>query len=179
MTKTQQIYGGSLYELAKEEHLTEEILAEISQVTAIFDETPRYWQFLSTVSISKQERCQALEDALGGKVQPYLLNFMKMLCENAMMEQFRGCAEEFRRRYNEDHNIVQVCALTAVEMSAAAKQKLQKKLSETLGKTVELQNRVDPACMGGVLLQLPGRQLDGTVRHRLDALSERLQTAVL
>lgn len=179
MTKTQQIYGGSLYELAKEENLTSELLSELSQVTAIFDETPQYWQFLSTVSIPKRERCRALEEALGGKVQPYLLNFMKMLCENAMMDQFKGCAEEFRRRYNEDHNIVQVCALTAVAMSEAAKQRLQQKLTETLGKTVELQNKVDPGCIGGVLLQLPGRQLDGTVRHRLEALSERLQTAVL
>ena len=179
MTKTQQVYGNALYDLAKEENLAEEILSELSQVLVIFDEMPQYWQFLSTLSIAKTERRQALDEALGGRVQPYLLSFMKMLCDNGMMEQLRGCAAQFRRRYNDDHGIVEVRAVTAVAMKEPLLQKLKKKLEGLLGKTVELTNKVDPACMGGVLLELPGRQLDGTLRHRLDALGESLRTAVL
>ena len=57
--------------------------------------------------------------------------------------------------------------------------KLLQKLQTVLGKTVELNCKVDPACMGGVLLELPGRQLDGTVKHRLDALSASLKAAAL
>lgn len=179
MTKTQQVYGGSLYELAKEEGLTEQIGSELSQVVAIFDENPDYWRFLGTISISKEERCRALDEALGGKIQPYLLNFMKILCRDGMMSQLKGCEKEYRRRYNEDHDIVEVCAVTAVEMNAPVKEKLTDKLQTVLGKTVELRCRVDPACMGGVLLELPGRQLDGTIKHRLDALGASLKTAAL
>ena len=59
------------------------------------------------------------------------------------------------------------------------KEELKDKLEAVLVETVELSNKVDPACMGGVLLQLPDRQLDGTVRSRLDALGAQLRTAVL
>ena len=179
MTKIQQVYGGSLYELAKEEGLTEQIYAQLQQVIAIFDENPAYWQFLDTVSISKQERCKALDEALSSSVEPYLLNFMKILCENAMFAQLRGCAKEYRRRYNEDHGIVDVRAITAVPMAQPLQQKLKEKLGSILDKQVELSCKVDPDCMGGVLLELPGRQLDGTVKHRLDALRESLKAAAL
>ena len=53
------------------------------------------------------------------------------------------------------------------------------KLETTLGKTVELSFKVDPACMGGVLLELPGRQLDGTVKNRLEGLAASLKAAAM
>lgn len=179
MTKTEQVYGGSLYDLAKEEGLDRAILDELTQVIAIFDGAPDYWRLLSTVSIAKEERCKALDEALGGRVQPYLLNFMKILCENGTMGSFKGCAKEYRHRYNEDNNIVEVRAVTAVPMNEKLTAALQAKLETVLGKTVELSCKVDPACMGGVLLELPGRQLDGTVKHRLDALSASLKAAAM
>ena len=179
MTKTEQVYGGSLYELALEEGLTGQIQEELCQVITIFDANPDYWRFLATVSISKEERCKALDEALRGSVQPYLLNFMKILCENGTIGSLKGCAREFTRRYNEDHNIVEVRAVTAVAMSDALTAALKAKLEATLGKTVELTCKVDPACMGGVLLELPGRQLDGTVKNRLDGLAASLKATTM
>ena len=179
MTKTEQVYGGSLYELAKEEGLSGEILRELEQVVAIFDENPDYWRFLSTLSISREERCGALEEAFGGRLQPYLLNFLKILCENGTIGQLKGCTGEYRARYNEDNGIVEVRAVTAVPMDKVMADRLRQKLETALKKQVELTCAVDPSCVGGVLLELPGRQLDGTVRHRLAAIGEVLQKAAL
>ena len=102
MTKTEQVYGGSLYDLAREEGLTAEIGEELRQIIALFDGEPDYWRFLSTLSISKDERCKALDEAFKGRIQPYLLNFLKILCENGTMGSLKGCAQEYRRRFNEE-----------------------------------------------------------------------------
>lgn len=177
MTKMEQVYGGSLYELALEEGLTGQILDELRQVLAIFDESPDYWRFLSTLSIAREARCAALDEALGGRIQPYLLNFLKILCENGTMASLKGCAREYRRRYNADNGIVEVRAVTAVPMGEELREKLRRKLESVLDKTVELTCRVDPACMGGVRLELPGRQLDGTVKQRLESLASTLKAA--
>ena len=179
MTKTEQVYGGSLYDLAQEEGLTAQIGDELRQVIALFDANPDYWRFLATLSIAKEERCKALDEALKDQIQPYLLNFLKILCENGTIGSLKGCAQEFRRRFNEDNNIVEVRAVTAVAMNEKLTAALKAKLETILGKTVELTCKVDPACIGGVLLELPGRQLDGTVKHRLDALSATLKTAAM
>lgn len=175
MTKTEQVYGGSLYELASEEGLSGTLLDELTQIIAVFDEQPDYWQFLSTLSITKDERCGALDEALRGRIHPYLLNFLKLLCENSTIGSLKGCAKVYRQRYNADHDIVEVCAVTAVPMRTALMQSLKEKLEQLLNNTVELTCKVDPTCMGGVRLELPGRQLDGTVRHRLDTLAAALQ----
>ncbi len=179
MTRTEQVYGGSLYSLAAEEGLTHQLLEQLKQVMEILAQEPRYMEFLSTISIAKQERCGALEEAFGGRVHPYLLSFMKLLTENGTIGQLEGCAGEFRRLYNRDNGIVEVQAVTAVELSQQLRESLHQKLEKVLEKKVELRCSVDPACMGGVLLELPGRQVDGTVKSRLNSLSRSLKTNVL
>ena len=47
MTETARVYGGSLYELAQEEHLEEEILSEMKEIRALFRENPEYPRLLS------------------------------------------------------------------------------------------------------------------------------------
>lgn len=176
MTRQEQVYGGSLYDLALEEGLTGEILTQLEQVLALFDENPAYGQFLSTLSIPKDERCAALDQALRGRVQPYLLNFLKILCENGTAGSLSGCAAEYRRRYDADNGIVEVRAVTAVELPEDLRTALAEKLEQVLDKTVRLVCRVDKDCLGGVRLELPGRQLDGTVKQRIDTLAAGLRT---
>ena len=176
MTGQERVYGGSLYDLALEEGLSGEIMTQLEQVLALFDENPAYWQFLSTLSIPKDERCAALDEALRGQVQPYLLNFLKILCENGTAGTLPGCAAEYRRRYDADNGIVEVRAITAVPLTEDLRAALQQKLTGVLEKTVRLVCRVDETCLGGVRLELPGRQLDGTVRQRIDTLAAGLRT---
>ena len=95
------------------------------------------------------------------------------------MGSMKGCALEYRRRFNEDHDIVEVRAITAVEMKPQQCEALKAKLQSMLGKTVELSCKVDPTCMGGVLLELPGKQMDGTVKHRLETLGAALKSAAV
>ena len=178
MTGVEQVYGGALYELAQKEQLTDLLLSQLQQVLEIWKEYPDYRRLLSNLSISRAERCQLLDEAFREQIHPYLLNFMKILCENGTIGQLEGCAEEYRRRYNADHDIVEVCAVTAVELGEELRRLLLDKLQKTMGKTVQLQFRTDPSCMGGMRLELPGRQLDGTVKNRLDVLSRQLQAVI-
>ena len=57
--------------------------------------------------------------------------------------------------------------------------RLQEKLQQVTGKTVQLQNRVDPDCLGGVRLDFDGKSVDGTVKNRLDAIGNMLKNTVL
>ena len=49
----------------------------------------------------------------------------------------------------------------------------------TTGKTIELSVCVDERLLGGIRLELPDRQLDGSVQYHLDALSRKLRNTVL
>ena len=70
--------------------------------------------------------------------------------------------------FNEDNGILPVKAVTAVPLTAEQTKKLCDKLQKNTGKTIELINVVDPACIGGVRLDYDGKRMDDTVQHRLD-----------
>ena len=179
MTEVASTYGQALYDLAKDEGLTEEILGQITALKAGFDEEPGFVQLLCTPSISKEERCQVLDDSLRAQVHPYVLNFLKILTEKGYMRHFSGCCQLFRQQYNQDNGILPVIAVTKLPLSDELRRKLTEKLSSVTGKTIELECRVDPECLGGVRLDLGGMQVDGTVRHRLDEIRTILKNTVL
>ena len=178
-TQTAKTYAGALYELAESEQLTDVILNDLTLVRTLLRENPNYLRLLCTPSIPKKERCGLLSQALRGSVHDYTLHFLMLLCENDTLSQFSGCAAEYRARYNEAHGILSVCAVSAVPMSQALCEKLQKKLESRTGKRVELTTRVDARLLGGVRLELPDRQLDGSVQFHLDQLQKQLHETVL
>ena len=179
MTQTAKIYGGALYDLAAEESRTEQILEEMTALSAAFQGEPEFMYLLATPSLSKSERCGILDDSFRGKIDGYLLNFQKILCENGTIRQFAGCLQEFKRRYNEEHGILEVCAVTAVPMNGELTEKLRARLAAVTGKKIALTCRVDAACLGGVRLEMEGEQMDGTVRSRLDTIRRQLAETVL
>lgn len=168
-------YAQALYSLADEETVTGDILQQLEALDASFAQEPDFLRLLSTPNLSKAERCQLLDDSFRGKVHPYVLNFLKLLTQKGYARQFDDCVRQYRGIYNEKHGIVSVVATTAIAMTQAQKEKLQAKLETVTGKTVQLQTRVEPACVGGVRLDYDGKRIDGTVKNRLDAMKERLK----
>lgn len=179
MTQAANTYGQALYDLAKEEGLGKSILEELNVLKGVFVENPEYSKLLSTPDISKQERCGVLEEAFRGKTHPYVLNFMKILTEKGYIRQFPECCDAYRSFYNDDNGILVVKAVSAIGLSDVQLQKLTAKLEATTGKQIDLQCSVDAAQLGGLCLTYDGKQVDGTVKNRMDAISKLLKNTVL
>lgn len=174
MTEHARVYGGSLYDLAAEEQLTEAIKNDMQEIKQIFRDNPDYIRLLSEPSIKKDERTDLIEKAFGDGAQRYLVNFLKILCERNILNEVEGCFDEFTRRYNADHNITIANVTSAFELSDEQKAALKDKLEKTSGKTVELVVKTDPSVVAGIKVELEGKQLDGTVTGRLSDISKKL-----
>lgn len=179
MTEVSTIYGQALYDLARDEHVSQTILKELAALDESFRAEPGFAQLLSTPTIPKDERIRILDHSLGGKVHPYVLNFLKILTERGYVKHFSGCCQMYRQQYNRDNGIVPVTAYTAVPLSDELRQKLTRKLSAVTGKTIELDCRIDPETLGGVRLDFDGKQVDGTIRRRLEDIRGILKNTVL
>ena len=179
MNQSAVSYAQALYSLAKDEALDTPIGEELAALDAAFSQEPAFVRLLSSPSLSKEERCKVIDDSFREKVHPYVLNVLKLLAEKRHMGWFADCCKAYREQYNEDHGIVSVLAVTAVALTEAQHDALREKLQGITGKTVQLENRVDPACMGGVRLDYDGKRVDGTVKNRLDDLRKMLDNTVL
>ena len=179
MTQIGNVYGESLYELAKDENLTAEIGGQLKVLKDCFKQEPSFVTLLSTPSLTKAERCQILDDSFRGTVHAYVLNFLKILTEKGYMRYFSDCCDSFAALYNQDNGILPVTAVTAVPLKEQQKDKLIQKLNQITGKQVSLRCRIDPSVYGGVRLDYDGKRLDDTVSHRLDAIRDLLDKTVL
>lgn len=179
MTQSGKTYGEALYSLCQDEQLTDTVLVQLKDILGIFQENPEYVRLLASPAISKQARCDLLDQAFRDHVHIYVLNFLKILTENGDIRNYSDCYCSFLAQYQRDQGILPVTAVSAVALTRAQSLRLQEKLEAITGKTIELTNQVDPAVLGGMRLDFDGKRLDDTIAHRLDAVRSLLQNTVL
>ncbi len=179
MSKAGDLYGQSLYDLAAEENLTDDILGEMAGVRDIFRENPDYITLLSEPSVPRKERLQLVDESLGGSLNAYHLNFIKILVEKGLVREYSACYKRFRKSYNESHGIADALVTTAVPLSEVQLSQLKEKLEKVSGKKVLLEQKVDPDILGGVRVDLEGQLFDGSVKGRLSELRKRVDETVI
>ena len=85
----------------------------------------------------------------------------------------------FERRYNEAHNIAVALVRTAAALDESEKTKLREALEKQSGKQVVLNERVDASLLGGIVVEMDGKTLDGSVAGRLLAIRKKVEEIVL
>ena len=179
MTSIGNVYGEALYSLAREEGISQQILGEIAALEQSFAQEPAFLRLLDAPNLTKEERCQVLDDSFRGKLHSYVLNFLKLLSEKGYARHFENCCAAFRSCYNEDNGILPVTAVTAIPLSESQQTALLQKLAAVTGKTIQLHNRVDETVLGGIRLDYNGIRLDDTLAHRLGDIRNKLKDTVL
>ena len=174
MTDLSREYGDGLYALCAEEGIAKEVLEQLQTLKACFDEQPDFCRLLSNMSLSKQERVDIVDHTLRGQVHPYVLNFLKILCERGALHAFSGCEQAYREQYNRDHGVVEACVTTSTPLTEEQRRKLLIKLGDMTGQQISLHEKVDAQVIGGVLLEMDGKRYDNTLRHRLQSIHQAL-----
>ncbi|MBQ7412536.1 MAG: ATP synthase F1 subunit delta [Clostridia bacterium] len=172
MTEMSKAYGMALYGLAKENKQEKSYAEALKLVLTLFSENPEYVELLATPSISKEERAQIIEDALGKCVPEHILSFLKLLCERGRIRQLAECAEEFNRLLDEDMRVSVAKVVSSVELTPEEKKRLKARLEKMSGRRVTLECRVDKTLLGGMVVEMDGRVINGSLRHRLDEMKD-------
>lgn len=110
-------------------------------------------------------------------IQPLALNLAKLLVSKGRSLDARAVANAFNRMADAREGIVHARVTTAVDLTAQELGGIQQRLSTSLGKTVLTEAVVDPSLIGGVVVQVGDRLVDGSVRTRLKNLRRELQGA--
>ena len=179
MTQAGRLYGGSLYDLAAEEQLTDTVHEQMEQLKELFREEPEYLRLLSEPSIPKEERIELIEKALGEQVEKYLVNFIKLLCEKNLLGQYEECCKEFTQRYYDENGIAEAKVISAVALEEEQLASLKAKLEKMSGKQIIISAETDPSVVAGIRVELEGVQYDGTIQSRLGGLSKKINEIIV
>ena len=165
-------YAVALFTLAQETDSTEEISAALDTVSAVMKENPEYMDLLASPNISKAERVEAVEQAFTGFVPDYVVSFLSLFCEKGRIRNLSECISEYKQLCDAANKISVADVSSAVELSEEEKTALQKKLEKMCGNSVVLNCSVDPSLIGGMVVSVDGKVIDGSIRHRLHELKE-------
>ena len=164
-------YAKALFDLSEETGTTKEISAQLDIVLAAVEENPEYLDFLSSPNIPKSERVNAVEQAFS-ELHEYVVSFVSLLCEKGRIREIKECISEFKQLCDAADKISVAQVSSAVELSENQKQALIRKLEKMCGNKVVLDCRVDTSLLGGMVVGIDGKIIDGSLKHQLHQLKE-------
>jgi F-type H+-transporting ATPase subunit delta len=106
-------------------------------------------------------------------------NFVGLLFDRRREHVLVGLPAAFRRLRLEQTGAIEGTVESARALGASELDSLASALGARLGKTVHLENRVDPDLIGGFRVFIGSRLLDRSVAGRIDGLRTRLMNAPL
>lgn len=175
MTQTSKEYAEALFALAAEEDMTEQFYNDLRLVLSEFRENPVYADFLSSPSIPLSERLNAIDEAFSQSVCEYVDSFLKILCQKDNIRLVYRIIMDFEELYRISKGISTARIISAVPLKKAEKEKLLSKLEKMTGKTVVPEYITSPSVLGGLVIYVDGRVLDGSLRRRLHDIKEVIE----
>lgn len=171
-------YGKALFMLTEECGTTEKVADDVKVARSAFIENPDFIKLLDTPALSADERVTIADKAFSS-LDENLLNLIKILTENHITSAFIKAADEYLSLYDDSRGILRVEAISAVALTSEQMQALEEKLKATLGKSVIISNVVDKSILGGMKLRYGDRQIDGSIRTRLDKFEQALKNTIV
>lgn len=165
-------YAEALYALAAENDQVKTYLDGLDTAAALFADNPEYVELLACPAIPRAERDGLLEQALGSILPEQVLTFIQLLCAHGRIRSLNDCITEYRRMYETAVSASTAEVVSAVPLTESEKDRLAAALSARFGRTVTLTCTVDESLMGGLVVRVDGKVLDGSLRSRLHAVKE-------
>lgn len=175
MTEQSRAYAEAVYALAAEAGQQKTYLEGLRTAQKLIFDEPEYVDLLASPAISQQERASLLEQAMGDILPEQVLSFLQILCAHDQIRILPDCIEEYERLYQITVSVSTAYVTSAVVLSDEEKALLQKKLEKISGHTVIMDCRVDKTLLGGMTVQMDGKVMDGSLRHRLHEVKEVMQ----
>jgi len=139
----------------------------------------RVVRVLANPAIPTEQRATALTELLGDRASAPVQNLIQLLLRRGRIEQLPRVAAEFRRLDDERQGITHATATSATPLTPDEVRALTARLEQSTGGRIALDVQVDPSLLGGLVVRVGDRLIDGSVRGRLERLRNQLVSGAL
>jgi F-type H+-transporting ATPase subunit delta len=173
------VYAKNLAKALFEDALKQnELIGWLSQLRLISDviKDTAVSSVLKNSSLSFTEKSKVLKERVG-EINSKVLNIVGMLSDNGKLSEMDDISTEYQGLIDAYHGVEGAGVaeiITAVPIDEDEKLKMGKRITEMLGKPVTLKLSVNPELLGGVIIRVGDKLIDGSVSHRLQTISKEL-----
>lgn len=162
-----EIYARALLGLGQKLQQVEPLLAQLdSFVDDVLGKLPKLRLAIESPRISLDQKEKLLE-RVAAKATPEFRNFLKVVARKGRFEALPAIRAAAHKLYNEYSGRIAATLVTAEPISDEVRAAAAQDLSRKLGKQVQLQTRVDPEILGGIVIRVGDTVYDGSLQHQL------------
>jgi F-type H+-transporting ATPase subunit delta len=171
-------YAEAAFEVAVRDDSVEAWRSALDAAASIAsDETVGH--MLANPAVALETRTAMADDIFGKVALRPVLNLIGLMIRRGRIHELPKVAGEFRRLDNARQGITVATATSAAPLSEDEVRALTERLEQSTDGRVELDVRVDPSLLGGLVVRVGDRMIDGSVRGRLERLRNQLVSGAL
>ena len=167
-------YAKSLIELAKEKNVLEVVFEDMKLFKDTSDNNRGLMLALKSPVVRHEKKLAILKALFKDRVNPVSYSIFTIITKKNRESILDAIAEAFIVSYNLYQGIQKATVTTTTPLTEELRKQFISIVSGTTGKTVELEEKIDPNLIGGYVLRVDDRQLDASLRSRLNELKLEL-----
>jgi ATP synthase F1 delta subunit len=176
MEEIATVYARSLFEVAKSQDKLDLVREQLGEFADALNETRELQVFLFSPYFSTREKTEGLDKAISGGDE-IVVNFLKLLIEKHRMPVLFRVRAEFEQLWEEENKLLPVTVTSAVELPKSTVKQIGDRIAEQTDRKVDLQSRVDPDILGGIVVRVGNSVLDASIRNRLENFRKQVARA--
>jgi F-type H+-transporting ATPase subunit delta len=165
-------YAHAYFDIARQAKDIPGRRAALEQVVSLLSQ-PDVASALTDPHIPQSERVQVVAEMLK-EAQPQARNLGRLLVERGRAAVLPQVLEQYDKLADRESGVLRAEVVTAVPVDSALEQRIRTQLADSLGGDVQTTVRQDPAILGGMVIRIGDRVIDGSVRTRLEQLQAAL-----
>ncbi|MGH6787410.1 MAG: F0F1 ATP synthase subunit delta [Novosphingobium sp.] len=169
-------YASALYDLASEQGFVSAVEGDLDTLAAALAESADLAALIRNPQVAREAAGKAVEgvaELLG--LSPLTRNFLGVLAHNRRLSKLPETIRAFAAIAATARGEVTAEVTSAHPLSDAQLAALADKLKAREGKEVKLKASVDPDILGGLVVRIGSRQIDSSIRTRLNTLAQAMK----
>lgn len=165
-------YATALFDLARDAGTIDTVAASLATLRAALDGSADFAALMSSPVIGRTAAGAAIgatADKLG--IDPTTKNFLGVLAKNRRLGTLGAIIRDFNKLAARHRGETSAEVTSAHPLSDDQVKTLKSTLAARLGGDVAVDLRVDPAILGGLVVRVGSRMIDGSLATKIDSLA--------
>jgi F-type H+-transporting ATPase subunit delta len=173
MEEIAQVYARALFEAAQEADKLDEVREQVGQFADALNENQELSVFFFSPYFSTEEKKEGLGKVLDG-AEDIVRNFLELLIEKHRVPAIHRIRREYDALWQEENKLLPVEVTSAIELDEDTVKQIGDQIGERTGRKVQLESKVDPDILGGIVVRVGDRILDASIANRLESLRKQV-----
>ncbi len=176
--KVVEPYASALMSLARSQDLAEQFGENVRSLLNLLQSSEQLRDFFANPFVKAEDKKAVLGQIVGESIHPYMRNFLMLLVDRRRILLLEPICQQYLALLRELNQTVLAEVTSAVELTEAQQQAVRDKvMAMTNAHQVELDSKLDPDLIGGVIIKVGSQVIDASLRGQLRRLSLRLSSA--